>query len=628
MASEKRAEVMKRFFTIRIALMCILAVWMVNSSRAQLVYHSVDSDYYPVERSRTLAKYNGGEIDEKNLFLYLVLTQKNKPYLYKEFLETKDEELKAADNKALKEYIEDIVYMRLLVEGSNEAQGELKKEKAKHLRLQVHPFYDYIWVHHYLKSQVNVLDEDIKLYYQQYMSEFIHPEKVKIRTIFLNAPSDLSMPERKKVRDRLEAIRHDIMMGERFEEMAQKHSEAKNAPDGGLLQPFSRGTFYSDFESTAFALDPGEISTVQDSKDGFYIIQCLEKISEKEMSFEEAIPVIRKKLEEYQLKLRHQRELQKITDKYSVRIDTSNFEVRPDDLAVVKVKEFHVTKAEMLTFYPEIYKGLFFDSQYLMAKAMQAATYEVIAQFCEDNQLAEKSPMLANARSMGHLILNADNAEQEYLKPYMNITPADEKEYYSAHEAEFQQGTLYHLYQLWGEIKNPEQYTFAAQENLIKRLKQKVDDYIAEMKVRLANQKLDMLGALIEGDETSLEKTSEKVSTEAILASLTRLEDDTFAFNYKDAGHLNLDYLPAIKDLVAGLGPAEFSESYEAPNMVVWYYVENVIPGARIDFEKARAMVFLKLINDRKEKTLEALRDKTLKTANIEYEFLSQESSK
>lgn len=594
---------------------------LLNWGYAKVTFFAVENDYYPVGSQKIIATSTVGDVTETDLFLYLLLSRKDIPYLFQEYITATDPTARSQMKDTLKNYVREIVYQRLLARQSEVNASVDTKEDLKHLRLIVHPIYDYIWTNDWLRGKIKVLDEDIRFYYQRHINEFVHPEKVKVRTIFVKSPSDSPMPERRKVREKLEKIREQILNGADFGEMAKKYSEAKNAPQGGVLPAFSRGTFFAEFEKTAFALEPGQISTVQDFKDGFYIIQCLEKIPPQEIKLEDARTTITLRLNRYQLKLRHSAELKKLIQEFLPKIDISNFEVRSEDTPIVKVKKFYIAKREMLNFFPEIYKGLYFDTAYLMDKATEIATYEVIAQFCEREGLAKQSKILEQANSMATLLMRAKDAEKQYLKNSLTITPEDEKEYYDTHEDQMRRASLYHIYQMWGELKNPERLSFSEQSTAMRQLQRKVDDFLAEMKVKLANRKLDLLSAALKGETQTLEKQPSAMPVENILDSLKQMETEQFAFHYKDAGMINLDYLPMIKQYVEGLGPEEFSKPYKQDNLIIWFYVKDVIPGEKLTFEKAKPMIFFRLLEERKQKALEEIKARTLSSANIKFLF-------
>ncbi|WP_018924215.1 peptidylprolyl isomerase [Salsuginibacillus kocurii] len=64
--------------------------------------------------------------------------------------------------------------------------------------------------------------------------------------------------------------------GADFGELAEEYSEDPgSAAEGGELGSFGRGTMVSEFEDTAFDLEPGEVSEPVESEHGYHIIEVL-----------------------------------------------------------------------------------------------------------------------------------------------------------------------------------------------------------------------------------------------------------------------------------------------------------------------------------------------------------------
>jgi peptidyl-prolyl cis-trans isomerase SurA len=105
------------------------------------------------------------------------------------------------------------------------------------------------------------------------------PEKVEIAHIFRNPKT--SSAAKAKAKAFAEAILDSIKHGSDFAAMAKKYSEDPgSAAHGGDLGFVKKGVFYPEFESAAFALNPGQISDVVESPVGFHIIQLIEKRGE------------------------------------------------------------------------------------------------------------------------------------------------------------------------------------------------------------------------------------------------------------------------------------------------------------------------------------------------------------
>jgi foldase protein PrsA len=71
---------------------------------------------------------------------------------------------------------------------------------------------------------------------------------------------------------------------EKFEDLAKKYSEDASGPNGGELEPFTKGQMVKEFEEAAFALNVGETSDLVRTQYGFHVIKLEEKIGEGEQT--------------------------------------------------------------------------------------------------------------------------------------------------------------------------------------------------------------------------------------------------------------------------------------------------------------------------------------------------------
>jgi parvulin-like peptidyl-prolyl isomerase len=108
-------------------------------------------------------------------------------------------------------------------------------------------------------------------------------EKMKATDEEVNAylTSHPELDTDKKNREKAEDVLKRARAGEDFAKLAQEYSTDPGSKDkGGDLGWFGHGSMVAEFEQAAYALKPGEISNVVQSKYGFHIIKLEERKNE------------------------------------------------------------------------------------------------------------------------------------------------------------------------------------------------------------------------------------------------------------------------------------------------------------------------------------------------------------
>ncbi len=151
--------------------------------------------------------------------------------------------------------------------------AELKEQYRKGLRKQLLQQK----VHQKYVSSVSLTRNDVEEFYKEYKDSLPSAGKsVRLQKISIDAkPSD---EVRQDAFERISKIRERLAGGAEFVELAKKFSDDPNAQQGGDLGFIAKGTLGElAFEEKAFSLNPGEISSVFETRLGFHVIKVEEK---------------------------------------------------------------------------------------------------------------------------------------------------------------------------------------------------------------------------------------------------------------------------------------------------------------------------------------------------------------
>jgi peptidyl-prolyl cis-trans isomerase SurA len=126
-------------------------------------------------------------------------------------------------------------------------------------------------------SRIIISHEDVVKYYDTHKSDFVRPEMVVLREIFVsteNKPAEDIAALRKKadnLRDRV------LKNGDDFGELAKRFSDSPTAQQSGELGSFERSKLDPNISEKVFALNRGQMTDVIETKTGFEILQVRER---------------------------------------------------------------------------------------------------------------------------------------------------------------------------------------------------------------------------------------------------------------------------------------------------------------------------------------------------------------
>jgi peptidyl-prolyl cis-trans isomerase C len=144
-------------------------------------------------------------------------------------------------------------------------------------------------------SKITVTEADAKKFYDDNPDKFKMPERTQASHILISADQKATPEDKKKAKEKAEAIRKRVAKGEDFAAVAKAESNCPSAAKGGDLGYFGKGQMVPEFEKAAAALKLGELSDVVESPFGYHIIKVMDRKPADTVKFAE----VKDKIEDY-----------------------------------------------------------------------------------------------------------------------------------------------------------------------------------------------------------------------------------------------------------------------------------------------------------------------------------------
>ena len=139
----------------------------------------------------------------------------------------------------------------------------------------------------YIAKKATVSDQEIKAFYESRLALFKQPEQVRASHILIKVEPQADGSQKAAARKKIEKIQQRVQKGEDFAALAQELSQDPSSAKGGDLGYFGRGQMVRSFEQAAFALMPGEVSDIVETKFGYHLIKVIERKPETTIAFED-----------------------------------------------------------------------------------------------------------------------------------------------------------------------------------------------------------------------------------------------------------------------------------------------------------------------------------------------------
>lgn len=150
-----------------------------------------------------------------------------------------------------------------------------------------------LFVGNQIQPNVEVTEEEIAEYYEANPTAFDAEERAHAYHMIFIVGEDGQPDVMESTRQKAEAARARCLTGEEdFTAIARELSEGPSAPTGGDLGWVNRGQLVSPLSEAIFALQPGEISPVVQTRFGFHVATITDRRPAERIGLEEASPQI------------------------------------------------------------------------------------------------------------------------------------------------------------------------------------------------------------------------------------------------------------------------------------------------------------------------------------------------
>ncbi|MBJ6800374.1 peptidylprolyl isomerase [Geomonas propionica] len=164
------------------------------------------------------------------------------------------------------------------------ATGMTEAEVRESMRKEIVVNY---FVDQQFSAKATCTDAEAKKFYDDNKVKlFQKGERLRASHILVSVDQKGGGEEKKKAREKAEALLSRVQKGEDFAAAAKAESTCPSRTKGGELGIFGKGQMTAPFEKAAYALKPGEISKVVESEFGFHIIKLQERIAPSTDSFD------------------------------------------------------------------------------------------------------------------------------------------------------------------------------------------------------------------------------------------------------------------------------------------------------------------------------------------------------
>lgn len=172
-----------------------------------------------------------------------------------------------------------------------------------------------------LTGRVTVSQEAEEQFYEQNKQQMQEPEKLKLNHILIAVDDQASDEARMAAKAKLVGVREQALGGAKsFSDLAMEYSDDEQTKGSGGEMTIQRGQTVPAFETAAFALEPGDISEIIETRFGYHLLKLTERIPSRQALFDEVEPMILKYLQQQGLQKEIESEVETLRSGASIEV--------------------------------------------------------------------------------------------------------------------------------------------------------------------------------------------------------------------------------------------------------------------------------------------------------------------
>jgi peptidyl-prolyl cis-trans isomerase C len=196
-----------------------------------------------------------------------------------------------------KRFLESLIERELLYQQSRkediDVDEALLEEQLRALEKQ---YRRKVAVQQFIEKKFAVSEEEMKAYYESDPNISREPAQIRASHILVKMNPAADELKQEEARRKIEEIRDKLRAGEDFSSLAKEWSECPSSAKGGDLGYFRRGRMVKPFDEAAFAMGPGDISEIVQTRFGYHLIKVTDKKPESIVPYDKAKDEIEQRL--------------------------------------------------------------------------------------------------------------------------------------------------------------------------------------------------------------------------------------------------------------------------------------------------------------------------------------------